>query len=127
MSITTSFSPVSSFDDLDLHKSLKNHLAEQGILVPFPIQAAAIPDALAGRDVLGRGRTGSGKTLAFSLPLLTRLAESNKPRKANKPRALILVPTRELANQVNEVIMPSRGACGCSPRPSTAVSDTAVS
>ncbi len=105
MSIATS-SPVSSFDDLDLHRSLKNHLAEQGILVPFPIQSAAIPDALAGRDVLGRGRTGSGKTLAFSLPLLTRLAESNKPRKANKPRALILVPTRELANQVNEVIMP---------------------
>jgi superfamily II DNA/RNA helicase len=97
---------MSSFDDLDLHRTLKNHLAEQGILVPFPIQAAAIPDALVGRDVLGRGRTGSGKTLAFSLPLLTRLAESNKPRKANKPRALILVPTRELANQVNEVIMP---------------------
>ena len=97
---------ISSFDDLALHKALKNHLAEQGILSPFPIQAATIPDALSGCDVLGRGRTGSGKTLAFSLPLLTRLAESNRPRKANKPRALILVPTRELANQVNEVIMP---------------------
>jgi superfamily II DNA/RNA helicase len=106
MSSLLSSSPVASFDDLNLHKSLKNHLAEQGILAPFPIQAATIPDALSGRDVLGRGRTGSGKTLAFSLPLLTRLAESNKPRKANKPRALILVPTRELANQVNDVIMP---------------------
>ena len=106
MSFVLSPSPVASFDDLNLHESLKNHLAEQGILSPFPIQSATIPDALDGRDVLGRGRTGSGKTLAFSLPLLTRLAESNKPRKANKPRALILVPTRELANQVNDVIMP---------------------
>ena len=100
-------SPVaSSFDDLDLHPSLKNRLFEQGITTPFPIQSATIPDALAGRDVLGRGRTGSGKTLAFALPLLTRLAASNNPRKPNKPRALILVPTRELANQVNDVVMP---------------------
>ena len=102
----SSLSPVASFTDLDIHPTLQKALAIQGIANPFPIQAATIPDAIEGRDVLGRGRTGSGKTLAFSLPLLTRLAASNAPRKPNKPRALILVPTRELANQVNEVIMP---------------------
>ena len=99
-------SPVTSFNDLDIHPLLQQALKSQGITQPFPIQSATIPDAIAGRDVLGRGRTGSGKTLAFSLPLLTRLAESNAPRKPNKPRALVLVPTRELANQVNEVLMP---------------------
>jgi superfamily II DNA/RNA helicase len=102
----SSLSPVTSFNDLDIHPLLQKALAEQGISQPFPIQVATIPDAIDGRDVLGRGRTGSGKTLAFSLPLLTRLAATNAPRKPNKPRALILVPTRELANQVNEVIMP---------------------
>jgi superfamily II DNA/RNA helicase len=101
-----SLSPVTSFRDLDIHPQLLEALSQQGITKPFPIQEATVPDAIAGRDVLGRGRTGSGKTLAFSLPLLTRLAESNAPRKPHKPRALILVPTRELANQVNEVLMP---------------------
>ena len=74
MSSLLSSSFASSFDDLDIHPSLKNRLFEQDITTPFPIQSATIPDALAGRDVLGRGRTGSGKTLAFALPLLTRLA-----------------------------------------------------
>ncbi|MDP5108805.1 MAG: DEAD/DEAH box helicase, partial [Ilumatobacteraceae bacterium] len=95
-----------SFAQLGLHSALVEYLNHAGITTPFPIQEATIPDAIAGRDVLGRGRTGSGKTLAFALPLLTRLAESNRRRQPNKPRALILVPTRELANQVNEVIMP---------------------
>ena len=101
-----------SFAQLGLHSALVEYLNHAGITTPFPIQEATIPDAIAGRDVLGRGRTGSGKTLAFALPLLTRLAESNRRRQPNKPRALILVPTRELANQVNEVIMPLAKALG---------------
>ncbi|HWR47780.1 MAG TPA: DEAD/DEAH box helicase [Pseudonocardiaceae bacterium] len=75
-------------------------LARQGITTAFPIQAATLPDALAGRDVLGRGRTGSGKTLAFAIPTITALARSGLRRFAGHPRALVLVPTRELANQV---------------------------
>jgi superfamily II DNA/RNA helicase len=98
--------PTNSFAHLGLHSNLLAHLSAAGITTPVPIQEATIPDAVAGRDVLGRGRTGSGKTLSFSLPLLTRLAESNKRRQPFKPRSIILVPTRELANQVNEVIMP---------------------
>jgi superfamily II DNA/RNA helicase len=101
-----------SFAQLGLHSALVEYLNHAGITTPFPIQEATIPDAIAGRDVLGRGRTGSGKTLSFALPLLTRLAESNRRRQPNKPRALILVPTRELANQVNEVIMPLAKALG---------------
>jgi len=101
-----------SFAQLGLHSALVEYLDHSGITTPFPIQVATIPDAIAGRDVLGRGRTGSGKTLSFALPLLTRLAESNRRRQPNKPRALILVPTRELANQVNEVIMPLAKALG---------------
>jgi superfamily II DNA/RNA helicase len=101
-----------SFAQLGLHSALVEYLDHAGITTPFPIQEATIPDAIAGRDVLGRGRTGSGKTLSFALPLLTRLAESNRRRQPNKPRALILVPTRELANQVNEVIMPLAKALG---------------
>jgi superfamily II DNA/RNA helicase len=98
--------PSMSFAQLGLNSQLLSHLSAAGIDTPFPIQEATIPDAIAGRDVLGRGRTGSGKTLSFALPLLTRLAESNKRRQPFKPRSIILVPTRELANQVNEVIMP---------------------
>ena len=75
-----------------------------GIDEPFPIQAAAIPDALAGRDVLGRGQTGSGKTLAFGLPLLTRL--TGRTAKPRRPLAIVLVPTRELAMQVHDALMP---------------------
>ncbi len=76
----------------------------QGLTAPFPIQSATLPDTLAGKDVLGRGRTGSGKTLAFSLPLVANLAGgARQPRKA---RSLVLVPTRELANQVLAVVKP---------------------
>ncbi len=95
-----------TFADFALPAQLVEALAEQGITEPFPIQVATIEDALAGRDVLGRGRTGSGKTLAFVLPLLARLAESEQERRAGAPRAVILAPTRELANQIRDVIAP---------------------
>jgi superfamily II DNA/RNA helicase len=93
------------FEALDLPRPLLRALAAQGIEEPFPIQSATIPDALAGRDVLGRGRTGSGKTLAFGLPLLTRIAKAGQPA-PGRPQALILVPTRELAMQVNDALFP---------------------
>ena len=89
-------------------------LAAQGILEPFAIQTGAIPDALTGRDILGRAQTGSGKTLAFGLPLLTRLAASAPPRQQKAPRALVLVPTRELAQQVADVLTPLGQAIGVS-------------
>ncbi|MFC8502021.1 DEAD/DEAH box helicase [Pedococcus sp. NPDC057267] len=93
------------FAALGLTERLVERLARDGITTPFPIQAATIPDALAGRDVLGRGQTGSGKTLAFGLPMLARLAERPKavPR---RPRALVMVPTRELAMQVSDALEP---------------------
>jgi superfamily II DNA/RNA helicase len=81
-------------------------LAANGITEPFPIQTATLPDSLAGRDVLGRGRTGSGKTYAFVLPVLARLAASRAPRQPGRPRALILAPTRELATQIAAAIEP---------------------
>ena len=86
--------------------TLAKALAADGISAPFPIQSATLPDSLAGRDVLGRGRTGSGKTLAFSLPLVTRLAASGARTRKGAPRGLVLVPTRELANQVLAVLTP---------------------
>ena len=95
-----------SFAALGVHPRLVTVLAARGIIGPFAIQSRAIPDALAGRDVLGRAQTGSGKTLAFGLPLLTRLAASTPPRQQKAPRALILVPTRELAQQVADVLTP---------------------
>ncbi|HEV2637872.1 MAG TPA: DEAD/DEAH box helicase [Actinocrinis sp.] len=98
--------PSASFTELGLPESLAKALAEAGILTPFPIQTATLPDALAGRDVLGRGRTGSGKTLAFVLPVLARLAEKPGPRRPNRPRALILAPTRELAAQIHATLLP---------------------
>lgn len=90
-----------SFTDLGVPVALARVLATRQITTPSPIQAATLPDSLAGRDVLGRGRTGSGKTYAFVLPLLTRLAANRTPARPGRPRALILVPTRELATQVN--------------------------
>jgi superfamily II DNA/RNA helicase len=93
-----------SFADLEVPKPLLAVLEEAGVRTAFPIQAATIPDALAGRDVLGRGRTGSGKTLAFGLPTLARL-EGLRAR-PHKPLALVLVPTRELAMQVEEALRP---------------------
>src|SRR5213075_2516211 len=93
------------FAALGLPERIVERLAREGITSPFPIQTATIPDALAGRDVLGRGQTGSGKTLAFGLPLITRLADGTKaaPR---RPRALVMVPTRELAMQVSDALEP---------------------
>jgi superfamily II DNA/RNA helicase len=85
-------------------------LGDAGITTPFPIQAATLPDALAGRDVLGRGRTGSGKTIAFSIPLVTALAGGHTM--ACRPRGLVLVPTRELASQVQAVLAPLAKAVG---------------
>ncbi len=87
-------------------------LADAGITVPFPIQSATLPDSLAGRDVLGRGRTGSGKTLAFALPVVARLAASGTPRRPGRPRALILAPTRELATQIHVALAPLAHAAG---------------
>ncbi|BCB86315.1 RNA helicase [Phytohabitans suffuscus] len=94
-----------TFADLGLPTPLVRELDREGILTPFEIQAATVPDALAGRDVLGRGQTGSGKTLAFGLPLLARVAEGERAR-SRHPRALILVPTRELAMQVADALRP---------------------
>jgi superfamily II DNA/RNA helicase len=100
-----------SFDELGLPEKITAALAEQGIVTPFPIQAATIPDALAGRDILGRGQTGSGKTLAFGLPTLARLAAGGRTR-AKRPRAIILTPTRELAIQVAESLQTFGDAVG---------------
>jgi len=93
-----------TFAALGLPERLVTTLARRGMAAPFAIQTRAVPDALAGRDVLGRGETGSGKTLAFGLPLLARLAGS--PREGRFPRALVLVPTRELAQQVHDALQP---------------------
>src|SRR3954468_1087874 len=101
-----------TFAALGVPAPLVEVLAASGITAPFPIQVATLPDTLAGRDVLGRGRTGSGKTLAFSLPLVARLAASDSRRAPKRPRALILVPTRELANQVAAVVDPLARALG---------------
>ncbi|WP_236047829.1 DEAD/DEAH box helicase [Paractinoplanes ovalisporus] len=96
---------VPSFAELGLPAELVRVLTREGITTPFEIQAATMPDALAGRDVLGRGQTGSGKTLAFGLPLLARIAQGGRAR-PHHPKALILVPTRELAMQVADALMP---------------------
>ncbi|MET8966631.1 DEAD/DEAH box helicase [Streptomyces hydrogenans] len=108
VSHTPALPAVASFDELGLPAEVRELLTAQGVVTPFPIQAATLPNALAGRDVLGRGRTGSGKTLAFGLPLLARLAGSRA--EARKPRALVLVPTRELAQQVTDALAPYAGA-----------------
>jgi superfamily II DNA/RNA helicase len=98
--------PPASFAELGVHPRLVAALAARGIMEPFAIQSRALPDALTGRDILGRAQTGSGKTLAFGLPLLTRLAASSPARFQRAPRALVLVPTRELAQQVADVLTP---------------------
>jgi superfamily II DNA/RNA helicase len=99
-----------TFASLGVPPSLVAVLANTGITVPFPIQAATLPDAMAGRDILGRAQTGSGKTLGFSLPLVARLADGYTM--ACRPRGLILVPTRELAAQVQAVLTPLAYAAG---------------
>ena len=101
---------MTTFATLGLDPALVDSLEAQGLTEPFPIQAAAIPDALAGRDVLGRGPTGSGKTLAFGLPILQRLA-GVKPA-AYRPGGLVLAPTRELAVQIAERLEPRGRAVG---------------
>jgi superfamily II DNA/RNA helicase len=101
-----------TFDALGVPAPLVEVLSGSGITAPFPIQVATLPDSLGGRDVLGRGRTGSGKTLAFALPLVARLAASDSRRSARRPRGLVLVPTRELANQVAAVVDPLATALG---------------
>jgi len=99
-------SSTPSFADLGLSAALIAPLAKAGVTAPFPIQAVTLPDSLAGRDVLGRGRTGSGKTYAFVLPLLHRLAGDTRQRRPGRPRALILAPTRELATQIEATLVP---------------------
>ena len=99
-----------TFASLGVPAPLVAVLAQDGIISPFPVQAATLPDALAGRDILGRAQTGSGKTLGFSLPLVTRLAGGQTA--SGRPRGLVLVPTRELATQVHEVLRPLARAMG---------------
>ncbi|MCT9010395.1 DEAD/DEAH box helicase [Streptomyces rhizosphaerihabitans] len=101
---TVESAPEMTFGDLGLPEGIVRKLAQNGVTSPFPIQAATIPDALAGKDILGRGRTGSGKTLSFGLPALAQLAGGHTEKK--KPRAVILTPTRELAMQVADALQP---------------------
>src|SRR5689334_741295 len=99
-----------TFESLGVPERVSRVLADQGISSPFPIQTGTLPDTLAGRDVLGRGKTGSGKTLAFSIPLVARLAGGQ--RRPSKPTGLVLAPTRELATQITAVIEPLAAALG---------------
>ena len=118
--MTTSELPLASdgFAALGVPPQLSAALARDGITAPFPIQAAILPDCLAGRDICGCAPTGSGKTLAFGLGVLSRLVPTagrerrGRRRGGGRPRALILVPTRELATQVEEVLRPLGGTIG---------------
>jgi superfamily II DNA/RNA helicase len=101
---------AATFASLGVPDFLVAALADEGITTPFPIQAATLPDAMAGRDILGRAKTGSGKTLGFSLPLVARLASG--VTRPGRPRGLVLVPTRELATQVQEVLEPLAQSMG---------------
>ncbi len=101
---------TTSFADLGVPESVTRVLASCGIEAPLPIQVHTLPDTLAGRDVLGRGKTGSGKTLAFSIPLVTRLAGGK--RRPSRPSGLVLAPTRELASQISAVLEPLAVANG---------------
>lgn len=103
---------ATTFADLGLPAVIVESLSAEGITSPFPIQAATLPDSLAGRDVLGRGRTGSGKTYAFLLPMVTRLVNSRSPRRPKQPRGLILAPTRELATQIEASLAPMAKSVG---------------
>nr|WSX52395.1 DEAD/DEAH box helicase [Streptomyces sp. NBC_00974] len=101
---TPALEPVAAFEDMGMPEALLKTLAAQGVTEPFPIQAATLPNSLVGRDLLGRGRTGSGKTLAFGLALLARTA--GRRAEPKQPLALVLVPTRELAQQVTDALAP---------------------
>jgi superfamily II DNA/RNA helicase len=111
-----SYVTTTSFADLGIVAPLVDELARQGIHTAFPIQAMTIADALAGRDVCGKAKTGSGKTLGFGLPMLQRLAETTTPAATKpgpaRPRGLVLLPTRELAVQVYDVLVPLGQALG---------------
>ncbi len=98
----------STFADLGVAEPLIKVLANRGITQPFPIQVETLPDSLAGRDVLGRGKTGSGKTLAFSIPLVSRLR--GQARRPSRPSGLVLAPTRELATQIAATLEPLAAA-----------------
>ncbi|WP_144756081.1 DEAD/DEAH box helicase [Curtobacterium pusillum] len=104
-----------TFGDLGIGGNISRALQELGASSPFPIQAATIPDVLAGKDVLGRGRTGSGKTIAFGAPLVEKLMENGggtKRKMGRAPRALILAPTRELALQIDRTVQPIARSVG---------------
>ncbi|MFF2148748.1 DEAD/DEAH box helicase [Kitasatospora sp. NPDC058190] len=123
VSTTPALPAVESFDELDMPKALLSALTRQGVATPFPIQAATLPNSLAGRDLLGRGRTGSGKTIAFGLAVLARTAgQRAEPR---YPLAVVLVPTRELAQQVTEALTPYARAVHL--RMATVVGGTSIS
>ncbi|WP_424809621.1 DEAD/DEAH box helicase [Rhodococcus sp. 27YEA15] len=109
--------PGITFAEIGLPEQLVAALARNSITSPSPIQAQSIPDALAGVNVLGRAQTGSGKTLAFGLPMLTRLSRHEDRPAAKRPRALVLVPTRELAFQVVDSLNSYAGALGLTVRP----------
>ena len=106
MATARTTSPALGFADLGVPAELCDVLAAGGIDTPFPIQSATLPDTLAGRDVLGRGRTGSGKTLAFGLAIVSRLAANPQRPAQGRPRAIILAPTRELVLQIDRTIAP---------------------
>ncbi|WP_030546449.1 DEAD/DEAH box helicase [Streptomyces albus] len=106
VTVTPALPPVEDFAALGLPDGVLKTLTGLGMVQPFPIQAATLPNSLAGRDVLGRGRTGSGKTLAFGLALLTRTAAVGRRAEPRRPLALVLVPTRELAQQVTDALTP---------------------
>ncbi|WP_026120246.1 DEAD/DEAH box helicase [Nocardiopsis potens] len=108
--VTPALPPAASFQELGLPAPLLNTLGRQGLSTPSAIQAATLPDSLTGRDVLGRSRTGSGKTLAFGLPLLARLRGGSA--RSRRPRALVLAPTRELAQQVTDSLEPYARSVG---------------
>ncbi len=101
------------WEEMGLHPRLLETLVQMGAIAPFPIQQATIPAAISGRDILGRGKTGSGKTIAFAVPLITKLvAQGSQPRKPNRPRALIVAPTRELADQIDRTLSQLARAVG---------------
>ena len=99
-----------TFRELGVPAPIASVLDAAGKAEAFPIQEATLPDTLAGRDVLGRGRTGSGKTIAFSVPMVARLAESGHKRVPGRPRGLVLAPTRELATQIAATMTPLAAA-----------------
>ena len=111
-SVETDLAGAPTFAALGVPAPIADVLAAQGKTTAFPIQADTLPDSLAGRDVLGRGRTGSGKTIAFAIPLVARLAAEPRKRRAGRPRALVLAPTRELATQIDATLAPLAESMG---------------